>query len=80
MISCFFLFQKKEFGIIFISDLQQETSRSSSPIFYEKPGLPDVKYDEQDDLTLSPNGTRRVKFSNAPIRVNKSINCCFFFE
>jgi hypothetical protein len=24
---------------------------------------------EKEDVTLSPNGTRRVKFSNAPIRV-----------
>lgn len=50
-------------------DVQQETSRSSSPVFYEKPGLPEFKDDNQEELTLSPNGTRRVKFSNAPIRV-----------
>ncbi|CAF1261043.1 unnamed protein product [Adineta steineri] len=37
--------------------------RSSTPLFYEKPGLP-----ETSDDTLS-NDTRRVKFSNAPIRV-----------
>lgn len=52
-------------------DVQQETSRSSSPVFYEKPGLPEFKDDNQEELTLSPNGTRRVKFSNAPIRVNE---------
>ena len=29
--------------------------------------MKDVEND--DDVTLSPNGTRRVKFSHAPIRV-----------
>ena len=28
---------------------------------------------DKDDTTLSPNGTRRVKFSNAPIRVRKFV-------
>ncbi|UJR28729.1 hypothetical protein I4U23_009958 [Adineta vaga] len=44
------------------------SSVCSSPIFYEKPGIPEANDDEKD-ITLSPNGTRRVKFSNAPIRV-----------
>ena len=51
-------------------DQVHEESTSSSPIFYEKPGLPDMKDDDDNDnLLLSPNGTRRVKFSSAPIRV-----------
>jgi hypothetical protein len=49
----------------------QPNSTSSSPIFYEKPGIPEVSDDENDQITLSPNGTRRVKFSNAPIRVRR---------
>lgn len=44
------------------------SSTSSSPIFYEKPGLPEM-VDDAKEVTVSPNGTRRVKFSNAPIRV-----------
>lgn len=53
-----------------IVETTQQTSRSSSPIFYEKPGLPEMNDDENErSLTISPNGTRRVKFSNAPIRV-----------
>ena len=27
--------------------------------------------DNNENVTLSPNGTRRVKFSNAPIRVRE---------
>ena len=50
-------------------DYDNHHSTSSSPIFYEKPGLPEMNGDEKEDITLSPNGTRRVKFSNAPIRV-----------
>ncbi|CAF1110201.1 unnamed protein product [Rotaria sordida] len=50
-------------------DYVHPSSTSSSPIFYEKPGIPEMNDDNNDDLTLSPNGTRRVKFSNAPIRV-----------
>ncbi|CAF0815186.1 unnamed protein product [Adineta steineri] len=49
-------------------DYINPNSTSSSPIFYEKPGLPEPNDDEKD-ITLSPNGTRRVQFSNAPIRV-----------
>ena len=53
-----------------LTDQVHEGSTSSSPIFYEKPGIPDMKDDaDNDDMLLSPNGTRRVKFSNAPIRV-----------
>lgn len=55
-------------------DYVHENSTSSSPIFYEKPGIPEIKDDDKDDnIMLSPNGTRRVKFSNAPIRVRKFI-------
>ncbi|CAF4568546.1 unnamed protein product, partial [Rotaria socialis] len=50
-------------------DYVNEDSTSSSPIFYEKPGIPEMNDNDNDDLVLSPNGTRRVKFSNAPIRV-----------
>ncbi|CAF2493832.1 unnamed protein product [Rotaria sp. Silwood2] len=50
-------------------DYVHHSSTSSSPIFYEKPGIPEMNDDANADLTLSPNGTRRVKFSNAPIRV-----------
>ncbi|CAF3478133.1 unnamed protein product [Rotaria sp. Silwood1] len=51
-------------------DYVHHSSTSSSPIFYEKPGIPDMNDDDdKGSLTLSPNGTRRVKFSNAPIRV-----------
>jgi hypothetical protein len=52
------------------SDCVHQTSTSSSPIFYEKPGLLETN-DDSNDITLSPNGTRRVKFSNAPIRVRQ---------
>jgi hypothetical protein len=52
------------------SDCVYQTSTSSSPIFYEKPGLLETN-DDSNDITLSPNGTRRVKFSNAPIRVRQ---------
>jgi hypothetical protein len=67
-------------------DYVNKSSTSSSPIFYEKPGIPEMKDDDNNDnLTLSPNGTRRVKFSNAPIRVrqimkeknNLNMNCLF---
>ncbi len=51
-----------------------ENSASSSPIFYEKPGLPEIQDDDNNEnVTLSPNGTRKVKFSNAPIRVREFI-------
>ncbi len=47
-----------------------QNSTSSSPIFYEKPGIPEMNDDHNNnEIMLSPNGTRRVKFSNAPIRV-----------
>jgi len=48
----------------------KNSTSSSSPIFYEKPGIPEINDDHNnDEIMLSPNGTRRVKFSNAPIRV-----------
>ncbi|CAF1531622.1 unnamed protein product, partial [Adineta ricciae] len=50
------------------SDSVALVSTSSSPIFYEKPGIPEADNDEKD-TTVSPDGARRVKFSNAPIRV-----------
>jgi len=50
--------------------VHQNSTSSSSPIFYEKPGIPEINDDHNnDEIMLSPNGTRRVKFSNAPIRV-----------
>ena len=47
------------------SDCDQNDERSSSPIFYERPGLSELDDDIQDSETC----TRRVKFSTAPIRV-----------
>lgn len=60
-------------------DYVNQESTSSSPIFYEKPGIPEMNddNDEKDVLTLSPNGTRRVKFSTAPIRVSYLIRKIF---
>ena len=55
-------------------DYVNQDSTSSSPIFYEKPGIPEMNDNDNDDLVLSPNGTRRVKFSNAPIRVRFSFS------
>ncbi len=44
---------------------QDDDDRSSPPpLFYEKPGIPELV----DDVT---NDTRRVKFSTAPIRVRQ---------
>jgi len=48
------------------SDYAQDDDRSSTPpLFYEKPGIPEFV----DDTT---DGTRRVKFSTAPIRVRQT--------
>ncbi len=53
--------------IIFLIYLESDDiDRSSSSIFYEKPGL--SKLDNDDD---SLNDTRRVRFSTAPIRVRE---------
>ncbi|CAF1064322.1 unnamed protein product [Adineta ricciae] len=45
------------------TDYTQVDNRSSSPIFYEKPGIPELP-DE-----IASDEARRVKFSHAPIRV-----------
>ncbi|UJR20838.1 hypothetical protein I4U23_023949 [Adineta vaga] len=45
------------------TDHTQGDNRSSSPVFYEKPGIPELP-----DENIS-NETKRVKFSHAPIRV-----------
>ncbi len=64
------MFYKIQFIFIYLD----QNSVSSSPIFYEKPGIPDIKDDDDnEDVTLSPNGMRKVKFSNAPIRVREFI-------
>ncbi len=46
----------------------EDLQRSTSPIFYEKSGIPKLD-DENDDDSL--NDIRRVRFSNAPIRVRR---------
>ncbi|CAF2827741.1 unnamed protein product [Rotaria sp. Silwood2] len=48
--------------------VQDDDDRESSPLFYEKPGMSELDDDNQD----SSNGTRRVKFSSAPIRVYRT--------
>ena len=45
------------------TDYTQVDNRSSSPVFYEKPGIPELP----DEIVS--NEARRVKFSHAPIRV-----------
>ncbi|CAF1249877.1 unnamed protein product [Rotaria sordida] len=47
------------------SDNVQDNDRTSSPLFYERPGIPELDDDNQNPT----NDTRRVRFSNAPIRV-----------
>ncbi|CAF3325766.1 unnamed protein product [Rotaria socialis] len=47
----------------------QENDNESSDIFYEQPGIPELDDDDDDDDNFDQNRTRRVKFSNAPIRV-----------
>jgi hypothetical protein len=48
-------------------DYTQNDSASSSPIFFEKPGIPEL--DDEDDVVSSDK--RRVRFSTAPIRVRE---------
>ncbi|CAF0985982.1 unnamed protein product [Rotaria sp. Silwood1] len=57
--------QSNETTMVNEPDYVQDDDRASSPIFYERPGIPELDDDNQD----SSNSTRRVKFSNAPIRV-----------
>jgi len=46
---------------------RDDLDRSTSPIFYEKPGIPKL---EDDDNDGSLDDVRRVRFSTAPIRVS----------